>query len=162
MKTTFGFRARTLFGAIGARIIPPIIDDKRNYQPEIARSWLAKQGWDKAPNERLFSRVFTDLWRQGDNTFTDSEVGAVEIEINDAIWAYLERRGYRIGSAWSRIRADGRICRTLVRSVHPPEKGTRWISLESGLARALKTHNLAGEFGAMTCDLCNADHGAEE
>lgn len=136
MKVRFYVKSSIMMTAISAGIIPPILDAGRHYQPDVAREWLIGQGWKKAPDERSFGQLYTDLWKQETQDCADSEVWAVEIEVVDAIAQYLLLRGYSIGTAISRVRVDGSQCYTMIREVKPPGKGARWMSLRAGLNRA--------------------------
>lgn len=136
MKIRFDLKRPVIMSAINAGIIPPILDASRRYQPDVAREWLVKQGWKKAPDERSFGHLYTDLWKQETQDCADSEAWAIEIEIVDAIGRYLLARGYSIGTAFSRVRADGSKCYTMIREVKPPGKGARWMGLGAGLKRA--------------------------
>ena len=135
MKPKFGFQRAFLQKIIAANLIPAIVDGQGVYQPEVSHSWLVRQGWQRAPDERAHGRLFHDLWREAGNTYADGEAWAIEIEIVDALAQWLIARGWEIGGAFSRNRADNRRCYTSVMDVRAPTTPRRWVSLSAAVKR---------------------------
>lgn len=133
-KPTFGFNRPFLQRIIAAGLIPAIVDERGNYQPEVAHAWLKKQGWTYMPDH---PHAFGCQWRGYNMAYQNGEGSAVSIEIVDSLAQWLIARGWEMGSRAPRLRADGTPSFTWVDACRLPRSSRRWVSLASAVKREL-------------------------